>query len=260
MKTKLILQLIVIAFPLFVNAQTGDGTIKKTYNKAGGYSFNFGFGATQLNSGNLEALNTHLQKYNYALAPIQYSTWNLDVVHALYKNTVFNFGLTGLMKRNTVSDSSKTTMSGFAVNVDLGRVIYHANKLLIYPMVGARFGSSDFHSHYTGFNKASDISGTNSYRAIDFSFNIDYLTNGIGEKVDWSSSTPNLHPSGVLSLSVGYTFCPFNTYWNDNNYDISSRFNSNINYPANVIGSVTPSNFSMFYVTLKFGMGLFSKQ
>ena len=235
---------------------------KPSSGKVRGYGILGGGGAVLIPSGNFDMLNQRFLKNNYAPISSQYTTWNINMLHAMYNNTVFNLNFGGILQKNTVSDSSKTTMSGSTVSLALGRVIYHGNRLIVYPMAGVSFGSFDVHSHYTGAIKASDISGNNTFRSLDFSLNIDYLLRGFDEKIDWNSTSNKsfpIHGTGILSFSLGYIYCPVNTYWNDNNYDISSRFNTNVNYPANVIGSVTSSNFSMLYASLKIGFGSFYK-
>ncbi len=235
--------------------------VKPQSGKVRGYGISFGGGTILIPSGNFDMLNQHLTKNNYAAVPLQYTTWNMRMIHAIYKNTVFNMDFGGILQKNTVTDSSKTTMTGSSFNLALGKVIYHGNKLIIYPMAGVDFGSFNLHSHFTGADKASDISGDNVYRSFDFSLNIDYLFHGFDEKVDWNASSKAfpIHGTGLLSFTIGYVYCPSNTYWNDSNYDISSRFNTNVNYPANVIGSTTSSNFSMLYASLKIGFGSFYK-
>jgi len=241
----------------FVKAQSVNDPIPFS-NKVGGYSMSFGGGTEMIQGGGIDLLNKHLGDNGYALVPTQLPAWSFNFIHAIYNNTVFDFGINGIFKRNTVNDSSKTTITGTSFNLGVGRVILHSKKTLLYPLVKANFGNATLHSHYSGYTASSDLSASNSYNSLDVSLNLDYLFNGMGDKVNWNSTKLNVHGSGVLSLSVGYIFCPIKTYWNDDNFDISDRFNKNVNYPVNVIGSLTSSNFSMFYATLKIGFGAFA--
>src|ERR1035437_269348 len=88
----------------------------KASGKVRGYSILAGGGAILIPSGNFDMLNQRLSKNNYATISNQYSTWNISIFHAMYKNTVFNLNFGGILKKNTVSDSSKTTVTGSTVN------------------------------------------------------------------------------------------------------------------------------------------------
>jgi|GEM_PF-3869775 hypothetical protein len=236
-------------------AQT-DTIAKKGYTtKIGGFRISLGFGYNELAGSGLNVLNSHLQDNGLAPAASKYATWNLDLVHLIYKSTVFNLGLGGPITKNTVNDSSKTALSGFSFNLAFGRVIYHSQKVLIYPMVGVNFDDLNIDSYYSGFKSAKDISGTNNYTPVNLSLTLDYFLGKIGHNVDWGRAT-SFPFSCIISFTVGYSFCPTTTYWNDNNFDITNRYAQNVSYPVNVIGSLTYSNLSMFYASLKFGFGI----
>ena len=243
----------------FINAQT-DSTKHSSHTKVGGISLNLGGGTNIFQGGGFDILNKHLADKGYAIVGSQYPNWNLDIMHLMYKNTVFNFNLNGIIKKNTVNDSAKTTYSSTTFNVAIGRVILHSSKFLFYPMIGADFGNANIHSHYSGLHIANDISGTNKYRGLNVSLNLDYLFRGMGKKIDWKSSQLNIVGTAVLSLSVGYVYCPSDTYWNDSNFDGTIKNTQNVNYPVNVLGALTYSNFSMFYASLKIGFGSFVKR
>ena len=259
MKKFLLFSILFCISSAFINAQ--NDTVKhSTSTKVGGISLNLGGGAAVFQGGGFDILNKHLYNNGYAQVGNQFPTWNLDIVHFMYKNTVFNLNLNGIIKKNTVNDSSKTTYSSTTFDVGLGRVIMHSSKFLFYPMIGADFGNANIHAHYSGLHIADDISGTNKFRALDISLNLDYLFRGMGKKVDWKSSQLNIIGTAVLSLSVGYVYCPSNTYWNDSNFDGTIKNTQNVNYPVNVLGALTYSNFSMFYASLKIGFGSFVKR
>lgn len=243
----------------FSNLFSQNDTAKiNAHQKIGGYSFNFGGGEVLLQPGGFDVLNQHLHDKQYAEIPVQMLTWNVDLVHAIVQNTIFNCSVNGCFKKNTVNDSSKTTYSSTSINVALGRVVIHTNKIVLYPLVGVDFGSAKLHSHFSGMHIANDISGTNTYRALDASLNMDYIFKGIGDKINWKSSSLKVPFSAVLSLSVGYIYCPVNSYWTDENFDGTVKNTQNVNYPVNVIGALTYSNFSMFYASLKLGLGGFA--
>lgn len=245
-----ILALAILSFQL--HAQT-DST--SNANKIGGFRFSVGFGYNALAENGLNLLNGHLR--DNGLAPIsnQYGSWNIDLIHLIYKSTVFNMGMGAPITQNTVNDSSKTALTGFMFTLSVGRVIYHSRKLLLYPMVGIDFNELDIDSYYSGFKSAKDVSGTNDYSAINLSLTLDYFLGKISHNIDWQNMN-KIPFSTIVSFTVGYLYCPGTSYWNDNNFDITNRYTQNVNYPVNVIGSLTSSNLSEFYASIKFGFGV----
>ncbi|MGP8216457.1 MAG: hypothetical protein ACLQQ4_12880 [Bacteroidia bacterium] len=238
-----------------LNAQTDTITGKDNANKIGGFRMSAGFSYQVLPGSDLSLLNRHLESNGLATVSNQYGAFNVDLIHFIYKSNVFNLGLGGPITKNTVNDSSKTALTGFTFNIALGRVIYHTRKILLYPMVGVNFDELDIDAYFAGFKSAKDVSGTIDYSSINLSLNLDYFTGKIGHNIDWKYA--NSFPfSCIVSFTVGYLYCPTTSYWNDNNFDITNRYTPNVNYPVNVIGSLTYSNLSMFYASIKFGFGI----
>jgi len=240
-----------------VGAQTGNAV--PSSNTIGGYSMDLGMGYAGFSFAS-DLLNKNLLANGYAGITNQYPSWNLTIIHAIRKNNVFNFGIGGIIKHNTVNDSSKTSFSGFLLNMGIGRVIFHTNNWVVYPMIAYQFGSYSVNSDITGKNSTNDIQATNGNNSVNFSLNADYIFKEIGMITDWDKmKNPFEVFSGKLSFTVGYVLCPNRSFWLDGNTDITSPINKNVNYPTNVIGSLTTSDFSMFYFSVKLGVGVFHK-
>jgi hypothetical protein len=262
MRTLLNILLLLCLSTSVITAQSySQEAVDGSESRIAGYSMSLGFGTSIIQPGGFNLLNQHLQQHGYATIPTQLTNWNWDIIHAIYNKAVFQMSVGGIFKLNSVNDSSRTRFTETSFNIGLGRVLYYSKKSILYPMLKAGWGGANLHSHFSGLNTSGDVSATNGHGYLDISLNLDYLFKGFNnDKVNWNSSKPDIAGTCVLSLTVGYTFCPVKTYWNDADFELSSRFNKNVNYPTNVIGSLTTSNFSMFYATLKIGLGAFAKK
>jgi hypothetical protein len=236
-------------------AQTDTNHTKSYSNKVSGVSMSVGFGYISLTGNGTSILNKRLADNGLAPLSNQYASWDIDPIHFIYRNTVFNLGLGGPLKQNTVNDSSKTTLTGFIFNISLGTILCHSRKIIIYPMIGVTFNELDIDSYYSGFKSGKDISGSNNYTCISPSLTLDYFLGNVGHNVNWDYAT-KIPCSCIISFTVGYLYCPATTYWNDNNFDVTNRYTQNVSYPVTVIGSVTKSNLSSFYASIKFGFGI----
>jgi len=155
-------------------------------------------------------------------------------------------------------DSSRTTSSGTNLRIHIGYIMLQGKKCLLYPAIGLSAGKINIHSHtYTTAGEINDVSASNTFNSLDASLNLDIIPGKIPERTEYLSSTlSGKYFSGVLRISVGATFSPVNTFWNDNNIDIYNKISNNVNFKTDVIGVNNSTNISMVYIKLQYGFGI----
>jgi hypothetical protein len=230
-----------------------------------GARYSFGSGYSAIDPGQLQALNNRMQHYNFAPMAADYGSWSLDLFHFVINDNVFHMGINGLFNRNSVNEYSLTSTSSLSFDLNYGRIILKGKHYLLYPSVGFELGNFSMSSQ-SGGNVSDQISGSCPIYAFDIALNFDYLFRGMGDRRDWASNSKNkdnsLHGTPVLSLTAGYRFSPFTSYWTDLNYGQENNpvlSTTTIYYVPGVIGATSPANLAMAYVSIKFGIGVFSR-
>ncbi|HXC04986.1 MAG TPA: hypothetical protein VNZ86_09555 [Bacteroidia bacterium] len=248
-----------LSAPVLLRSQTAPESVtgKKIKHTLNGFYMTGGAGYASLSPSSTTSISTNLMNNGFAPMTSDMVSWSMSPLKLLVRNTVFELEVTGMAQRNSVYNDSRTTTSGFGTKMALGYVVYHTDHVLIYPQAGIYLGNMDVHSHQ-GNSPVLDVSATNHATALDFSLNIDRISSLITDKSSFSKGTLPMGKlfSGLVGISVGYSFSPYYSFWNDNNIDIYNKVSNNVNFLTNVVGENTASSLSVFYIKLRFGFGV----
>ncbi|MBI3502197.1 MAG: hypothetical protein HY063_10405 [Bacteroidetes bacterium] len=222
----------------------------------GGFRMEFGPGYSYMNPASLHSINSVLNASGYASAANDFPSWNMRFPIILH-NSVLDFDFNFFLKRNLVLDNSRTTTTGSFIKIGYGYMFPAGKHIIINPSLGIDFGSAGIHSHLEG-TPVNDVSATNNFYMLDGSLGFDYMPHAIPDASALMNSSNAIGKifNGNYGITVGAAFSPYGSFWNDNNIDISSTHNPNVNFVANVVGINNLAEFSLVYVKLRLGIGM----
>lgn len=246
-----------IAAILFFH-QTSVAQDEKKITILSGFEMGIGGGYTSFAPSSFTSINSALQGKGYAPAANGFTMESLDFIHLYSHNLYVGLGIDFLNKRNNSMDSSRTTATGNAFKMNIGYVVLQGKKCIFYPAIGFSAGKINVHSHTsTSAGDINDVSASNTFTSIDASLNWDIVPGKIPERTEYLSPYPKgKYFSGVLHISVGATYTPVNTFWNDNNIDIYNKVSNNVNFKTDVIGINNSAGISTVYVKLQYSFGM----
>jgi hypothetical protein len=247
---------VLLSLSISLHAQDTEQKSRPKARKISGIYMCGGGGFASFAPSTTSSISSSLMNNGFAPMASSAGCANYTPLHILARNVVADLDIMWQVNRNTVYNSSRTTTSGVGTRMALGYVVLQGEHLLVYPEAGLYFGSMDVHSHQ-GVLPVQDVSATNQCTALDFSIHIDRLSSVIADKTAFIKGTMPFGKifSSVVGLTVGYTFCPYSSYWNDNNIDIYTKTSNNVNFLTNVVGENNNASLSMFYIKLTIGFG-----
>ncbi len=180
----------------------------------------------------LNDFNSTLDKYNYP----QFSNFFLTtgIGHRIiYKNWIFDTEGRSVISKKTVTGSYETYLyaNWIYLNFDIGRIIYHNEKINLYPMIG--MGGAEVNFSIVERNSVIfDSILINPARGINLKRRSLMIYAAFGADYFISLFEDEKQQTGlVIGLRTGYSYSPYQFSWKTENIDISGGPNLGITGP-----------------------------